>query len=302
MKLSLNIHDLVMRYGAEKAFALTKEAGFDAVDYSLQPMEQHDSAFNGEKTWQSAAEEVKRIADGYGLPITQTHAPFSFSGWKDPKEYEEFIIPAIKRSVIISAMIGAKVAVVHPLHHFTYKGHEEEIFEKNMDFYRSLIPICKEYGIKVGIENMFQRELLRGHISFDTCATIPEFLRYVDTLDSEYMVACLDVGHVGLPTTDDEAWDFIRALGHDRLQALHVHDNDYRMDKHTLPYYGKINWARVTEALGEIDYQGDFTYELSISSLVPPTMSEKLVKASLSYFETVGRELCDMTESKRIIK
>ena len=85
MKLSLNIHDLVMRYGVEKAFALTKEAGFDAVDYSLQVMEQHDSAFNGEKTWQSAAEEVKRIADGCGLPITQTHAPFSFSGWKDPK-------------------------------------------------------------------------------------------------------------------------------------------------------------------------------------------------------------------------
>ena len=302
MKLSLNIHDLVMRYGVEKAFALAKEAGFDAVDYSLQPMEQHDSVFNDENAWKAAAENVKRISDEYTLPITQTHAPFSFSGWKDPKEYEEFIIPAIKRSVIISAMMGAKVAVVHPLHHFTYKGHEEEIFEKNMEFYRSLIPICKEYGIKVGIENMFQRELLRGHISFDTCATIPEFLRYVDTLDSEYMVACLDIGHVGLPTTDDEAWDFIRALGHDRLQSLHVHDNDYRMDKHTLPYYGKIDWARVTEALGEIDYQGDFTYELSISSLAPSTMSEKLVKASLAYFETVGRELCDMTESKRIVK
>ena len=301
MKLSLNIIDLVQRFGAQKAFALCKTAGFDSVDYSLQEMERKDSVWNDETRFADAAAELKRLAEEEGLPITQTHAPFNFSGWKDPLEYEEFIIPAIKRSVAISGMLGAKVAVVHPLHHFVYKGHEEEIFERNMAFYRSLIPICKEYDVKVGIENMFQRELLRGHLSFDTCATIPEFLRYVDTLDSEYMVACLDIGHVGLPMGDDESWDFIRALGHDRLQALHVHDNDYRADKHTLPYLGKIDWDKVTSALGEIDYRGIFTYELSVSSLISPRMSDGLVQASLDYFAAVGKELCEMTEKKRII-
>ena len=44
---------------------------------------------------------------------------------------------------------------MHPLHHFVYLGHEEEIFNLNMDFHRSLIPYCKEYGNMVGVENMW---------------------------------------------------------------------------------------------------------------------------------------------------
>ena len=97
-----------------------------------------------------------------------------------------------------------------------YKGHEEEIFQINMDFYRRLIPYCKEYGVKIAVENMWQRDKLRKCIVNDTCNTSAEFIRYVDNLDSEYVVACLDLGHVGLPLRDDEAQDMIRALGHDR--------------------------------------------------------------------------------------
>ena len=301
MKLALNGHTLVNRFGLAKAIDICKEAGFDSIDYSLQCMEKPDDIFNDEKEYVKTAWELRKIADEKGFAITQTHAPFAFAGWNDPKTCEEFIFPAIRRSIEISAILGAKVAVVHPLHHFVYKGHEDEIYEKNMEFYRSLIPLCKEYNIKVGIENMFQRELLRAHLSFDTCATIPDFIRYIDTLNSEYMVACLDIGHVGLPYGDDEAWDFIRALGHERLQALHVHDNNYRMDQHTLPYLGKINWTEVTKALGEIDYQGDFTYELT-GELYPSTMDDSLVPVTIKYIADVGHHLCDMVEKNRIKK
>ena len=299
MKRAINGMSLVERFGWEKAAEICKKAGFDSMDYSLGCMEKPEDIFNNEKEYIKAAEDFRKIVDANGLPITQTHTPFVFSGWKDPETYEKFIIPAIRRSIEISAILGAKVAVVHPLHHFVYKGHEEEIYEKNMEFYRSLIPICREYGIRVGIENMFQRELLRAHISFDTCATISEFIRYVDTLDSEYMVACLDIGHVGLPVTDERAWDFIRALGHDRLQSLHVHDNDYRNDRHALPYQGKIDWNEVTRALGEIDYQGDFTYELDGKVIVPEGMDESFIPTQVKYIADIGKLLCNMTESYR---
>lgn len=63
------------------------------------------------------------------------------------------------------------------MHHYVYKGHQKEIFQKNMEFYRSLIPIAKANGIKIAIENMWQRDRRRGHISHDTCSTIPEFIR-----------------------------------------------------------------------------------------------------------------------------
>jgi sugar phosphate isomerase/epimerase len=301
MNLTMNIGDLTKRFGISDAAKICKEAGFDSADYYLGDMTNPKHMLNNPTFYQSVASNFRKFAEEQGIPITQTHAPFVFTGWSDPKEYEEFILPAIKRSIEVSAILGAKVCVVHPLHHFIYKGHEEEIYEKNMEFYRSLIPICKEYDIKVGIENMFQREFLRAHISFDTCATISEFIRYVDTLDSEYMVACLDIGHVGLPESDDRAWDFIRALGHERLQSLHVHDNDYRNDRHALPYQGRIDWNEVTKALGEIDYQGDFTYEVS-ENLYPEHMPDALVPVSVKYVADIGRYLCNQVESYRIKK
>ena len=299
MNLTMNIAESEDRFGLEKALSIIKNAGFDSIDYGLGSMEKPNAVLNDPARYRAEAERIKALADAAGLPITQTHTPFSFENWKDPVVYEEFILPAIRRSIEVSAILGAKVAVVHPLHHWTYKGHEEEIFERNMAFYGSLLPLCKEYGIKVGIENMFQRELLRGQISFDTCNQIPEFIRYVDTLDSEYMVACLDIGHVGLPTRDDEAWDFIRALGHDRLQALHVHDNDYRVDKHTLPYLGKIDWNEVTKALGEIDYQGDFTYEVNLTTFMSKFMNEEMIPTAMRYAHDVGRHLCTLVDKNR---
>ncbi len=299
MNLTLNIAGYRTIFGLEKAFDLIKTAGFDSVDYDLGAMTERSDILNDETQYRAEAERIKAFSDAAGIPITQTHAPFSYQNWKDPVAYEEFILPSIKRSVAISGMLGAKVVVVHPLHHWTYKGNEEEIFEKNMEFYRSLLPICKEYNIKIGVENMFQRELLRGHLTFDTCNQIPEFIRYVDTLNSEYIVACLDIGHVGLPTRDDEAWDFIRALGRERLQALHVHDNDYRNDSHSLPYIGKIDWNEVTKALGEIDYQGDFTYEVNTNTFMSRAMPEELVLSALRYAHDIGRHLCNMVDQNR---
>ena len=119
----------------------------------------------------------------------------------------------------------------------------------------------------------------------------------MDTLDSEYMVACLDLGHVGLSFQYDEAQDLIRALGHDRLQALHVHDNNYREDQHYLPFQGKMNWAEITRALGEINYTGDFTYEVNKYFL--ESVPDSFVQTAANYMGDVGRYLIGEIERNR---
>ena len=68
----------------------------------------------------------------------------------------------------------------------------------------------------------------------------------------------LDTGHCGL--IGQKTADAVRALG-GRLGALHVHDNNYIADNHTLPYLGKLNWDEILKALAEINYSGDFTFE-----------------------------------------
>ena len=264
MELSINIGNLMGRYDFAKCIDIYKEAGFTACDYSVMGMVNDADPMNGDN-YRELAEAARRISDEKGFPITQTHAPFNFPGkfWNDPVVFEEMIMPRMIRSIEISAMLGAKVTIVHPFHSVVYRGNEEWLFEKNMEYYRSLIPYAKEYGIKIAVENMFQADPLRKFIVADTYSDPHEFVRYVDTLDSEYIVACLDVGHVALPLSDYTAQDVIRILGHDRLQSLHIHDNDYRNDQHLLPYQGLLDWMAIAQALGEIDYQGDFTYEVN---------------------------------------
>lgn len=286
------------RYGYRKMHELFGKAGFECTDYGLDRLKNDDDILCSDD-FRTEAEAIRKSAESSGLTINQVHAPFTWNNrqWLDDGYFEETIFPRIVRTLEIAGIFGAKVAVVHPLHHFTYPGHEEEIFAVNMKYYRRLIPYAKEFGVKIGVENMYQVDPRRKHIIADTCATVPEFLRYIDTLDSEQIVACLDIGHTTLVEQLDEPWDFIRALGHDRLQALHVHDTDYRGDLHTTPYNGIIDWNEVTRALGDIDYQGDFTYE--IGGGWTTRMDDGSMQIYLRYLSEIGHHLIDQIDAAR---
>lgn len=257
MILSSQNSHLVSAFGHEGAIDIMKEAGYDAIDMSLFCMSNDEDVFNSDG-YKARALEIKSYADKVGIPFNQSHVPFTFN-WNNPNEYEERFFPRQIRGLEITALVGAKIAVVHPIHHLEYKGHEEEMFEENMRFYRSLLPYAKEYDLKIALENMWQYEKKRKIISYDVCSQAVEFARYIDALDDEHFVACLDVGHCGL--IGEEAQDAIRILGHDRLKALHVHDNDYRGDTHTLPFLSLMSWEEIMKALADIKYDGEFTFE-----------------------------------------
>lgn len=300
MKLSINIGHYEAVCGLSAAMDLCKAAGFEAMDYSLCDMVDDDCPWNGEN-YQSLARQTRALADAKDFSCNQTHAPFTFTEeqW-DTDLFESVVLPRMIRCLEISGILGADVVVVHPIHHMEYRGHEEEIFRRNMDYYRRLIPYAKEYGVKIGVENMFQRDPLRKYIVADTCSTVEEFIRYIDTLNSPQITACLDVGHVALPASELTAADVIRALGHDRLGALHIHDNDYTRDQHLLPYLGKLDWAQIARALGEIDYQGDFTYE--INGQLVYDREESFLPIGANFSGAVGKHLVSMIEENRLRK
>ncbi len=298
MEISLNIAFLWNRFNRDlsRTARLIKEAGFDAVDFDLCTMENSNDAFNGEG-YRELAIECRKQIEAEGLRVNQTHAPFHFSGWEDPDTYNNRIYPTFVRSIEISALLGAETVIVHPIHYFDYHGNEKKSFDINMEFYQSLIPYCEKFGIKVCTENMWQRDPRRKYISHDACSSKEEFVKYIDTLNSEYITACLDVGHVGLPQQDDEASDFIYALGHDRLKALHIHDNDYISDAHMVPYMGKIDWVSIGKALGEIDYTGVFTYELNGKYI--DTVDDEFLPVALKYVADIARHICDIADRNR---
>ncbi len=295
MKLSFNLECFEKHYGEDygSMAKIAKSAGFEKVDFCLGSMYKDGDRLNKDG-YRQLAESYRRQIEGEGLFINQTHAPFRFKEW-DEKSFEEIIFPRIVRSLEISAILGAQIAVVHPLHHRVYFGHEEEIFKENMRFFQRLIPYCREYGVMCGIENMCQNDPIRKYKVHDTCSRKEEFIRYIDTLDSEYMVACLDVGHVCLPAGSEEPHDFIRALGHDRLRALHIHDNDRITDKHDFPYFGKINWDETMKALADINYEGDLTFELQERTFY--AMEQEMLPIAAGFAEGIGRLLLGKFDS-----
>ncbi|MBQ8717060.1 MAG: sugar phosphate isomerase/epimerase [Clostridia bacterium] len=303
MKLSINLHSISDEYGFEKSVDVYKAAGFDAIDYSLMRMVYDDNPMNG-TNYRDLALEVRRVVEEKGMTVNQTHAPFGFKAeqWDNEALFESVVLPRTARSIEISGLLGADVVVVHPIHHTPYQGHEEEVFERNMAFFRRLIPHAEKANVKIGVENMLQRDPLRKNYVADACSDPAEFVRYIDTLNSEYITACVDIGHAVLPSGSGPVADMIRALGHGRLGSLHVQDNDYKSDLHLAPYMGMLDWKEIARALGEIDYKGDFTYEVNRSILTGTGRDDGYLPIGAKHMADVGKYLCAEIDRNRPAK
>lgn len=236
---------------------IISEAGFDAYDLTFCSLPS-DHYFYGEDRLEKA-KELRAYADSLGIVCNQAHAPFP-SSVGDP-ERDEAIFASIVKSMEVASILGAKIIVVHPKQHLTHAEHAEELFELNVEFYGRLIPYAEKLNIRIATENMWQWNNSAKACIDSTCSRAWEFNKYIDAIGSHYLTGCLDLGHVGLVGAD--LCKMIRLMGGDRIEALHVHDNDKKNDSHTLPYAsdGTVNWDDVTAALKEIGYHGDLTYE-----------------------------------------
>lgn len=98
---------------------------------------------------------------------------------------------------------------------------------------------------------MFGHDDRRHVMLANVCSYGEQLAEYYDALDPRYFTVCLDLGHSGL--VGDDAAHAIRALGHRRLTALHVHDNNYMEDLHMPPFTCKLDWKAIAQALHDIN-------------------------------------------------
>ena len=258
MKLVTSSNRIFRSFGEQEGLRILKEAGYDALDLTLTRLSTDPSFRFCNEDWREYAEQVARWSKDLDIPFLMSHPPFEFN-WENPNELEERFFPLTIKALEISAIVGAEIAIVHPYTFGENQYNQKEIFETNMNIYRRLLPVAKNLGVKIALENMYRRDEKRNIFVPCVCGTPEQFNSYIDALDSEYIVACLDLGHCSV--VGIEAQDFIRAMGSDRIQALHVSDNDYIHDIHTLPGFGKMNWDEILKALADIGYRGHFTFE-----------------------------------------
>ena len=270
----------------EEIIDLMADAGFDAIDFSFHTRKEYHIEDTDGEAGKSKFIEWRKRAEARGLVFNQAHAPDGSSYRDLDRTIQRF--HEIRRSIRNASYLGIPIIVVHPVQHLPYcePGVPELLFEWNMQFYNALKPYAEEYGVKIAVENMWQQP--NGIIDHSTCSSPEEFVRYVDALNSEWFVACLDIGHASVVKVDP--CEIIRALGKNRLKALHVHDVDGKDDLHTLPYFSKINWDSVCSALKEINYDGDMTFEAS--GFVTPLPTD-LVLPAAKFMVATGRHLID---------
>ena len=240
------------KYGLVRAVEMMVEAGYPAIDITMWDTK----ACPFTDDYREIAAALCEIKERTGVRFIQAHAPF---GGKSERYLGE-LVPLFPRAFEFCSLLGIENIVIHPVMNGHYYGHEEEYFEMNMKFYRALAPLSRTHGVKIAIENMWDRHPVTGRICDHVCADPYELCRYYDELgDPEVFTVCLDLGHVALCGREPE--DAIRIIGHDRLGCIHAHDVDYVADLHTLPGAAKIKWDNVARALGEIDYKGSFNME-----------------------------------------
>lgn len=293
MLLTEQTEQLGYFYGDKKAIEMIADAGFDSIDYSMFCMSDDSHILNTDE-YKKYALSLKEAADKRGIPFTQAHAPFSFPLDKGEDEFLKVANKKVLRAMEVASILGAEIIVVHPIHFRPYYRNKDFLKEFNINYYKSLIPYCEEFGIKVACENMWQYNHKRHSITDSVCSQPEEFCEYLDEIGSEFIVGCLDLGHCSL--TNIEAQDALRKMGAKRVRALHVHDNDYLDDCHALPGYGEMNWDEITKALADINYAGNFTFEAD-NFIKDAGKDLEISEYALKIMQKKGRILISQIES-----
>lgn len=295
MIISQTTDRLFKCFDYEEGIKTAAEAGFDALDLNLSGGIMDKEEFSEERL-DETCKMLKETAEKYGIFFNQAHAPYPcFICSADREEMDEYnkkTKDGIIRAIRVAALVGAKIIIVHPID-YPNKDKQKQF---NLDFYNSLLPYCKEYGIKIALENMWAYYSYKdGIIVPDVCSYARDLVEYYEELDPEYFTICLDLGHSGL--VGEKAEDAIRIIGGDRLGALHVHDNDNADDMHTIPYAAKMNWAEIMKALSEVGYKGDFTFEVTDVFLWRCEDKPELMKNAFRLLAATGRYLVNLTKN-----
>lgn len=292
MKVSSTTEGFSILYDEKTAVQMLIDAGYDAIDLGCFEMHKEDDCPKLQPNYKEYAAELRAMAEAGGVYFNQAHAPFPSSVAEDDLQNQR-IFDRILRSIEFASLVGVRNIVVHPKQHLKYTDNAAYLKELNLEFYRSLIPYAKDYNIHIALENMWQYNA-DSMITHSTCSRVEEFKEYLDLLDSEWTVACLDIGHAHLMHADIPA--FIHGLG-DKLQALHTHATGYNRDFHLPPYtFGNLPWEDILKALGEIDYQGELTFEADSAIMRTP----KELHADLArYMVAIGRHMAGRVEHYR---
>ena len=258
----------------EAGYEMIRKAGFDCVDFNFDEFLPCRLVYENriddlldrpmEEMWKDF-EPHAAAAKKYGLTFEQMHAPFPVM-IKGNEEVNQKMLRITENCIRLCARMGGHYIVVHPVT-LAYQYSKREEYEFNIEMYKRLIPIAKETGVVICLENMFYEK--NQHLMEGVCSDFREASDMIDELNhfagEELFGFCFDVGHANI--LGKNLYQAVVALGN-RLKILHIHDNDGVSDLHTMPYTFMRSWNGLgtdwdgfLKGLREIGYKGVLNFE-----------------------------------------
>lgn len=234
----------------EEMFHQAQLAGYDAVELNLNPS--GGIGLTMEST-AADAEAVLALAAQYGIKLRSLSTSLL---WRTPLSAADADIRAqgaavVTKQIEVASLLGLDTILVVP-GVVNAENRYDECYIRSQEEIRKLLPLAEQYGVSIGIENVWNKFLLSPL----------EMNRYIDEMDSPMAGVYFDVGNIllyGFP----EQW--IRILGH-RIRKVHVKDFNTSIGNGSgfVPLLsGNVNWAEVRKALLEIGYNDTLTAEIS---------------------------------------
>jgi sugar phosphate isomerase/epimerase len=169
------------------------------------------------------------------------------------------------------------------------RPQQRRLIEKNIEYFRSLAPLCEQYGVGIAVEN---NGVFHGAdpqmIARYPGALAEELCEIVDAVNHPLVGACWDTGHAQRAQVDQPA--ALRMLGR-RLKALHVNENDGQRDLHIFPFTfrdANLRWPDIMAALRDAGYTGDLTLEVGAAfDAVPDALFDDTLRYSVQICRTL---------------
>jgi len=274
IKIGVQTKGILPDVSIAKGFELIRGAGFECIDFNLDSFLTNTELYDGNRNgfFDFSEEELalyfgqyRAEMDRLGLTASQMHAPYPV--WVDLKwDQNDYVQKnVIPKSILIAKVLGVPWVVVHPIKMCDYHGRQREL-DANIEFYKSIVPILKEYGVGVCVENLYGG--IGGRLIEGPCADPEEAIYYVDTMNEyaggELFGICLDTGHLQL--TKRNPADYIRKVGN-RIKLLHLHENDGFGDLHQMPFSYRrnsddgLNWREIAKSLKAVGFEGALSFE-----------------------------------------
>lgn len=246
MKLSIESFVPYKYFGDREGLRLIRDAGFDAVDYSMYFLHEVDNMLAGDG-YRDRAKTVRGYLDELGLTCNQAHGPFTIRVDAVLDESNPAFIEVV-RSMEFASILGAPHIVLHGLIG-SADPTSQEYEDLNVTYFKKLEPYCEKFGIKIAIENLMSAG----------CKTPELHSTMLRRLGTAHFTGLIDVGHANY--AGYRPADFLRACDRGTIHGLHIHDNHGTSDEHLNPFCGSIDWTETMHALAEIGYDGDLTLE-----------------------------------------